>query len=125
MLTFVAAGFVILASWCMQWWMIVQIRGKLEHDIDKLSGTLHRVERILGQRASESLSLAAEGEKSTQISPETQAAIRSKLSTLLGSDIRIRSVKLLEPEAQDVATAWVTQGRIAVCSSHQLHGNRG
>jgi hypothetical protein len=62
-------------------------------------------------------------DESTAIPLETQVAIKAALSAFLGHEIRIRSVQLVE--TPDVATAWATQGRIAVQTSHNQRTNRG
>jgi len=60
--------------------------------------------------------LSDAAQQSTEIPAETMAVIAASISALLGRQVRIRSVKLLEqPQA---AASWATQGRIAIHSSH-------
>jgi hypothetical protein len=78
---------------------------------------------IVDAKPTEAIAALPFTDKSTAILLETQVAIKAALGALLGHEIRIRSVELVE--TRDVATAWATQGRIAVQTSHNQRTNRG
>jgi hypothetical protein len=78
---------------------------------------------IVDTKPIEEIAALPSTDESTAIPLETQAAIKAALSAFLGHEIRIRSVALVE--TPDVATAWATQGRMAVQTSHNLRTNRG
>jgi hypothetical protein len=146
MLTVVIAGcIVVLACWSMLMWMSTKMRNEFQREFGALSGVIRTLEQeAAGHAKAAETSLPADitkieivaaqptkptaarpftDQESTAISPETHVAIKAALSSFLGHDIRIRSVELLE--TPDVATAWATQGRIAVQTSHDQRTNRG
>jgi hypothetical protein len=120
------------------------MRSEFQEEIDAFSATVRALERTTEHAAAAATVPPADipkveivaaksvkpigvlpppDQESTAIPPETQVAIKAALSAFLGHEVRIRSVKLLEtPEG---ATAWATQGRIAVQTSHNRRANRG
>ena len=65
-------------------------------------------------------SLATEME--AQVAPELQAAIAAAAAVSLGTDVHLRSLKLVGPRAG--VSAWTQQGRVLVQSSHNLQSRR-
>jgi hypothetical protein len=129
------AGCALLLAF---WWMLMrtskQLRTELRTELDRLSDTIRKLEEKSSRQTSGNgdltkianisiipeksiaQSLPGSNHQPAQISPETKAAIQATLCAFLGQKIRIRSVKLLQDDTP-VAT-WVTQGRIAIQTSH-------
>jgi hypothetical protein len=120
------------------------MRGEFQKEIDALSATVRALERttehaaaaatvppadipkieIVAAKPAEPIAVLPPSDPaSTAIPPEIQVAIKAALSASLGHEVRIRSVKLLE--TPDGASAWSTQGRIAVQTSHNRRADRG
>ena len=119
MLTVVIAGcVVVLECWCMLAWVSRQMRSEFQRQFATLTAAVRTIEQDAAGRAA---ALPAAVPESTSIAPETQAVIKTTLSALLGHQVRIRSVKLLEAGA---AATWATQGRVAIQTSHHPHVNR-
>lgn len=137
MLAYLIAGcFVLLGCWWMLARISGQLRGEFQTEIEHLWNTIRRLEnksnpqtsgdgdlskianiRIITAKSKEQLrGLPGLNHEPSQISPETEEAIKATLSAFLGQKIQIRSVKLLE--SHDLAIPWVTQGRIAIQASH-------
>jgi hypothetical protein len=145
MLTIVIAGcVVVLAYWCMLWRKSRHMRSEFQRELGTLSAAVRTLEQDAAERATaastsppadipmieivdakptEAIAALPSTDESRAIPPETQIAIKAALSAFLGHEIRIRSVELVE--TPDVATAWATQGRIAVQTSHNQRTNRG
>jgi hypothetical protein len=145
MLTYliVAVGSVLLACWWMLTRTSKRLRNEFQTEIDQLSngicelkgklseptagnGDLTKVAtvQVIAPKSTESLkSLPEEKNRMMQISPESLDAIKATLAAFLGQKVRIRSVKLLG--TPDPALTWVTQGRIAIQTSHDQYVGRG
>lgn len=143
MLTVVITGcIVLLACWCMLSRVSGQMRREFQIEIDTLSAAVRAPVPIRAEHpaavdpappalipkieivaAKPTEPIVVPHQESTAISAETQVVVKAALSAFLGHEIRIRSMELVE--TPDVATAWATQGRIAVQTSHNQRTNRG
>jgi hypothetical protein len=145
MLTIVIAGcVVVLACWCMLRRKLRHMRSEFQRELGTLSAAIRTLEQdaaghataaatsppadipmieIVDAKPTEAIAALPSTDESTAIPLQTQVAIKAALSAFLGHEIRIRSVELVE--TPDVATAWATQGRIAVQTSHNQRTNRG
>jgi hypothetical protein len=79
--------------------------------------------RMITDKFEEDVLVFSHSRESTEISPETQEAIKATLSASLGQNVRIHSIKLLENH--DPPMTWASQGRMAVQSSHNQRVERG
>lgn len=127
------------------WWMLMrtskQFRTELRTEVDRLSNTIRALEestnkasgngdltkvaniRIIPSTLTEQLTGSpGSNHEHSQISPETEEAIKATLSAFLGQKVQIRSVKLVEEP--ELAATWVTQGRIAIQASHNQFASR-
>jgi hypothetical protein len=146
MLTVVIAGCVgALGCWCMLAWASRQMRREFQRELGTLSAAVRTLQQdaaertaatdtsapvdipkieIVAAKLTEPLAaLPPTDQESTAIPLGTQVVIKAALCAFLGHKVRIHSVKLLE--TPDVATAWATEGRIAVQTSHNQRANRG
>lgn len=145
MLTIVIAGcVVVLACWCMLRRKSRHMRSEFQREFGTLSAAVRTLEQDAAERATaaatsppadipmieivdakptEAIAALPSTDESRAIPLETQVAIKAALSAFLGHEIRIRSMELVE--TPHVATAWATQGRIAVQMSHNQRTNRG
>jgi len=146
MLTIVIVGcVVVLACWCMLRRKSRHMRSEFQRELGTLSAAIRTLEQdaaghataasttppadipmieIVGAKPTEAIAALPSTDESTAIPLQTQVVIKAALSAFLGHEIRIRSVELVETPP-DVATAWATQGRIAVQTSHNQRTNRG
>jgi hypothetical protein len=131
------AAFLIGLAWlCLLTWSWRSWHSQFSKQMQSLAEDIRKLEKDMTERmeTKTSVSLAEVRQlqavpaksvhpDSTEIKPETEAAIMATLSALLGHQVRIRSVKVVDtPNAH---RNWVTQGRIAVQSSHNQRPGRG
>lgn len=146
MLTVVIAGcIVVLACGTILMWASSKMRSEIRAQLGSLSADVRTLQRdaadritpvdttraqeipkieIAAAKADHTISvLLPTSQRSTAVSPETHVMIKGVLSTLLGHEVRIRSVELLD--TPDAAMSWATQGRVAIQASHNQRTNRG
>lgn len=112
-----------------------------QQQIDALWGAVRKLEQSAAERAlaagapeeiprieivvpkDASLELPAVAPESAEVPPQVEAAIKATLSAVLGKEVRIRSVTLLEKP--DAPSTWAKKGRVALQSSHNQRTTRG
>lgn len=137
----ITACIVLLGSWWIVARMALQLRSEFQAEINLLESRLraleegmleqkaqpqctgddgladHRSIRIItGKSNGEHRELSGAIHEDGQISAETQEAIRATVSALLGREIQLKSVKPVE--GHETGMTWITQGRIAIQTSH-------
>jgi hypothetical protein len=135
----IAVGFIAAASLVVSMHsrrglkrMLTELRLEFQQQIDSLSAKVAALNRTADvQHAaasapapSEKLIPGAAGVQATaqvceEITAEIFGKIAETITALIGRKIHIRSVKILEQQAE-ICSAWAQQGRVVIQASHNL-----